>query len=846
MIYLGIDSDTTVNGQILNSDAATVTTLDISNGPINSLNGISAFINLQQLTCSYNNLTNLDLSNNTALTYLNCYSNDLTSLNLSNNTALTTLNCTENNLSSLGLSNNIALTNLSCHENNLVNLDVSNNIMLTVLWCANNNLTSLNLINNTVLSTLNCHTNNIANLDVSNNIMLTVLQCGNNSLTNLDVNNNTALSILNCNINNITNLDVSNNTMLTELWCDNNSLTNLDVSNNTTLSIFSCLNNLPTMEIWVPSIAVANSNSSFYKDPSATWVENCAFSKAAVGIITIDTNNNCTADSTEQKWPNQLLKFEKGATTIYAATNDSGNYIAHLDTGAYTASVAEDNHPYWAACPSSQTVTVDTNYNLQTVDFVVQSNIQCPYLEVDISAPFLRRCFDNNYYVTYCNKGTVTAPNAYVEVELDTTLYYNSSTATLLSQVGNIYRFDEGNVAVGECGSFSIDVTVSCNAQLGQVHCAEAHIYPDSLCLSSINDIQVIDSCSNYTILYQVTNYADVFVSPLSYLILEDTTVVDTGSIQLNMGQSITIGYYTGGSTKQYQLLIAQGNSDYYTISHRQSCNSNTINMEMPYHPTVQHPSIAFDCQNNRGSYDPNDKRALQKGAGLAHYIYPNTALEYHIRFQNTGTDTAIFINILDTLSPFLNVASLQMGASSHPYTWELRPAKPTGEKVLKITFDPIYLLDSNVNEAASHGFIKFKINQVPNLPNQTLIENNAAIYFDYNAPIITNTAFHTVCDNCLDINITGNGGVITSTLATEDAQSFQIYPNPSTGQLYIQQASAAEATLSLYNINGQQLLQQQTQQQLTTLNLQTYPAGAYILQVQTAKGTENYKVIRQ
>ena len=94
-----------------------------------------------------NQLTSLDVSQNSALTYLNCYDNQLTSLDVSQNTALQTLYCYFNQLTSLDVSQNTALIYLYCYSNQLTSLDVSNNTALTDLSCKNNQLTSLDVRN---------------------------------------------------------------------------------------------------------------------------------------------------------------------------------------------------------------------------------------------------------------------------------------------------------------------------------------------------------------------------------------------------------------------------------------------------------------------------------------------------------------------------------------------------------------------------------------------------------------------------------------------------------------------------------------------------------------------------
>lgn len=112
----------------------------------------------------------------------------------------------------------------------------------------------------------------------------------------------------------------------------------------------------------------------------------------------------------------------------------------------------------------------------------MRDSVSCPYLTVDISSPFIRRCFRSKYVVSYCNQGTSDASQAFVEVLLDTSLTYDTSHVALSSQVGNLLRFDLGTVAVGECGSFDIFFTENCNSVFGQAHCTSVHIYPDSLC----------------------------------------------------------------------------------------------------------------------------------------------------------------------------------------------------------------------------------------------------------------------------------------------------------------------------------------------------------------------------
>jgi hypothetical protein len=125
------DINTNADDEIQVSEASAFTGwISVDDMSISDLTGIEAFTALTGLSCGSNQLSILDLSNNTVLAELSCESNQLSTLDLSNNTALEILNCRWNQLTSLNVSNNTALTSLWCHFNQLSTLDVSNNVAL--------------------------------------------------------------------------------------------------------------------------------------------------------------------------------------------------------------------------------------------------------------------------------------------------------------------------------------------------------------------------------------------------------------------------------------------------------------------------------------------------------------------------------------------------------------------------------------------------------------------------------------------------------------------------------------------------------------------------------------------
>ena len=113
--------DGTMNDYVPTTNINTLTTLEITNKGIADLTGIEDFIALDDLRCYSNQLTNLDLTANTDLTFLDCSDNQLTILDVSNNSALSILSCHDNQLTSLDIRNGNNV-NMQIHTFNNPNL----------------------------------------------------------------------------------------------------------------------------------------------------------------------------------------------------------------------------------------------------------------------------------------------------------------------------------------------------------------------------------------------------------------------------------------------------------------------------------------------------------------------------------------------------------------------------------------------------------------------------------------------------------------------------------------------------------------------------------------------------
>lgn len=196
---------------------------------INSLVGIEAFINLDDLRCFNNNITELDLSKNLKLRRLSCYTNKITSLDISMLANLEYLNAHTNLLTEIDIKANDQLTDLYLQNNEISSMDLTNADNLVKLVMYENSLSSLDVILLPNLVQLSISSNSLNTIDLSNNPLLSTLKVGKMNLTEIDLSNNPDLKFLECDANNFTELNLINNRKLTYLDCSENQLQNLDL-----------------------------------------------------------------------------------------------------------------------------------------------------------------------------------------------------------------------------------------------------------------------------------------------------------------------------------------------------------------------------------------------------------------------------------------------------------------------------------------------------------------------------------------------------------------------------------------------------------------------------------------
>jgi Leucine-rich repeat (LRR) protein len=183
------------------------TVLNVSGNDLTSLRGIKSFTSLQELDCSFNALTVLDLTGLDNLKSLDCNVNKLTTLNLTSLNNLESVTCNRNELTSINVTGLSKLQSLGCGTNKLPSLDLTGLSSLQWLFCDNNLLKELDVTSLGTLETLWCYNNQLAQLDVSGKTVLSDLRCENNRLTALDVSDSPDLAFLTCSENYLSSPD---------------------------------------------------------------------------------------------------------------------------------------------------------------------------------------------------------------------------------------------------------------------------------------------------------------------------------------------------------------------------------------------------------------------------------------------------------------------------------------------------------------------------------------------------------------------------------------------------------------------------------------------------------------
>jgi hypothetical protein len=226
--------------------------------------------------------------------------------------------------------------------------------------------------------------------------------------------------------------------------------------------------------------------------------------------------------------------------------------------------------------------------------------------------------------------------------------------------------------------------------------------------------------------------------------------------------------------------------------------------------------------QTVNNSLDPNDKTCLEGTK-----VSPEMAgqyVHYVIRFENTGTANAQNIVVKDVIDTTkYDISSLVPLSGSASYVTRI-----TNTNQVEFIFENINLpFAAGTND----GYVAFKIKTKPTLVVGDTFSNSANIYFDYNFPIVTNTATTTV--------------TLLGTQDFEFSSVFSLSPVPAKDILTITtKQTVVMSSVSIYNTIGQliQVITNPTE----TIDVSGLKTGSYFIKIVSDKGTASGKFIKE
>ena len=618
---------------------------------------------------------------------------------------------------------------------------------------------------------------------------------------------------------------------------------------------------------WYPSFVDTNLTSTytFYPDGSIPCVPTFEMTINIKPTTTLHVNafldeiQNCELDSSEERL--EGITFElNGFNTVFQTTNDGIILLDSIPDGTYQLSIDTANINWQSACGYTQSFDIVNGVMSNPVNFGISVDCTDPF--VSIVAPTLRRCFsDQMVYVSASNANTASLPiiEGFVDVTLNPYMTPTASSLPYDIQGANVYRFYFDTLNPGEELNFNISTTISCSAWNNQTLCMTVELEPYGLCvLDTIPSEPIIGDptgiiptnfpepctlpwdqsslsvdgwCQNDTVYFSVTNTGDPGGGDMDCYtelwVTRDGVVVVTDSLSLLGGETAIYTY--PGEGYLWKLMAEQhplhpGNS--HPNAHVELCGDSlnwTPGIITQFPMDDADPVIDTYCGIVTGSYDPNDKQGFPTGFTSQNYIQPNQDLEYLIRFQNTGNDTAFTVIIRDTLELDLNIFTVTSAVSSHPYTFKMY-----GPRVLEWTFNNILLPDSTTDLEGSNGFVIFQVDQVPDLEPGTVIENDADIYFDFNDPITTNTTIHRIFEGFVEV---ADPPTVTLENITTN-QILNLYPNPTTNLITIQSESVLNNRFKIYDQQGREVMKGKLTGKNTEVPLGKLSRGTYTIQV--------------
>ncbi|GGG54623.1 hypothetical protein GCM10010976_26940 [Bizionia arctica] len=832
------DVDTNNDGEIQVLEAEAVLDLKIYAIPANNVQGIEAFVNLKRLSCNETLITNLNVTELSDLEYLDCSNNQLNYLNVSELSDLEYLDCSNNQLNYLDVIDLANLITLNCTDNQLITLDLSNLSNLITLSSNNNSINTLVIDGLVNVEEINLYGNNLSSLDVTELINLTQLNCYGNQINTLNVSGLTSLETLLIESNQLTTLDLSGLSNLKILDCDYNDLNSLDLSGLTNLVKFSCDNNeINSLDFnGLVNVDYIDCRSNQLNTLNVNGLLNLGFLNCENNQLnTLDVSDLASLATLECSF-NQLTTLNINGLTDLVILDCSVNELTTL-----FIKNGQENILNFAGNPNLEYICVDES-ELDNVQYLVDQE-------------GVANCVVNSYcsfvpggdYFTIQgeNKLDIDANGCNTNDPIFPSLKYNITDGSV---AGTSISNASGNYFIPvQASSHTITpiienptyFTVSPSSLVVNFP-TEASPYNQNFCVvpnGTHNDLEItilpIDQArpgfdTNYKIIYK--NKGNTELSGSVDLMFQGNVMDMTSANPIADSQILNELSWNFSN-----LLPFESREIVFTMNLNTPTDTPPLNGDdvLIFTATVNPVSGDEMPDDNEfilnqtvvNSFDPNDKTCLEGKVITPEQV--GAFVHYMIRFENTGTADALNIVVKDDIDlTKYDVSSLIPLNGSHEFVTRIKE-----DNIVEFIFENINL---PFDDATNDGYVLFKIKTLESLTLGDTFSNDAEIYFDYNAPIITNDELTTVAENL---------SIEESILQTV----VKIYPNPVSGNLTIDSKHILE-TISIFDVNGRQL---QTlvlcgNTNKSKVNLSRFSKGVYFVKIRTEAGIQTSKIIKE
>ncbi len=377
--------DANNNGEIEMSEVLPVLHLKIQGSNISDLTGIEYFINLNELRCEVNSLTELDVTMLPLMRTLGVYNNNLTDLNI------------------VGLSN------------------------LESLYASGNSLTSIDLTGLSSLSSFDIYDNEISSIDFSDAPNIHFIRCYNNLLTTLDVSAILELLTMDCSNNQLETLNIKNG--FSEFA--------INFSGNENLQ-FICADDLQIMSVQDKINEYGYTNC--FTNSLCTFVEGEEFYTISGNVSYDEDANGCDSDDVD--YPELMFSLSDGTNSGTAFADALGNYTYSLQAGMYTFTPIIENPTYFNISPTSININFPEEANANIRDFCVIANGVYPDLRIVMTGEDSGYDRFASYSIVFTNIGTMTQSGTIGLTFDDNMAVFNSSVPNISSQTGNEISWD--------------------------------------------------------------------------------------------------------------------------------------------------------------------------------------------------------------------------------------------------------------------------------------------------------------------------------------------------------------------------------------------------------------------